>query len=84
MGFHVKAMTTLYKRTDNTRNQSQRGAAAAATAYLEAVCIYWLRALSVRDGRLFGPIGVELEEELEMRSLPEFETQSRDPVCLKA
>lgn len=87
MGSHVKAVTSLCKRTDSARGQSQRGAAVAVTASVEVGSAYWFRALWGRDGRLSGPIGEELEEEpreeLEMRSLPELEMQGRDPVCLR-
>lgn len=87
MGSHVKALTPLYKRTDSTADQSQRGAAVTATAPLRAGIAYWFRTLWGRDGRLSEPIGKELGEGLmqglEMRSLPELEMQGREPVCLE-
>ncbi len=73
---------------DSAGDQWQRGAAASVAAPVEAGGAYWSRTLWGGDGRLSGPMGEQLEEELreelEMRSLPELRMQGREPVCLKA
>lgn len=62
VGLHVNAVTPLCKRTDSSRDQSQRGAAVAAIATVKACGADWSRAPRGRDGRLSEPIGEEQEE----------------------